>query len=303
MSPKARGFSARATDAAAGDHAPVTGSAGVPSGTCRTNHGISDERLFDKVRELRARRYTPAEIARALAISKGEATRLARLIALESAAGTIDTAQAVEETRCWISPGWRHGLQIEGHDNWPGDARAPSEAADSGVALVVLAQPHGYGRVAMCSYLIDTWCLGVKNAMGPKRMGRRDLDAVRRQCYGPWRSTGISIPLELAQHLVFGAVEFARRLGFEPHPDFERARSALGRWAGQSAITFGMDGRPHYINGPYEDPERVLATLDRTVGRGGFHYTVSLGETDDLEGSYRYSAVLTNCDDDLSDAA
>jgi hypothetical protein len=219
------------------------------------------------------------------------------LIALESATATV------EETRCWISPGWRHGLQVEGHDQWPGDAGAPSEAADSGIALVVLAQSHGYGRVAMCSYLIDTWCLGVKSAMGPKPMSRREFDALRCQCYAPWRSSGISIPLELAQHLVLGAAEFARRLGFEPHRDFERARSALGRWTGQSAITFGMDGRPHYINGPYEDPERALATLDRTVGRGGFHYTVSLGETDDLGDSYRYSAVLTNRDDDLSDAA
>jgi len=155
----------------------------------------------------------------------------------------------------------------------------------------------------MCSYLVDTWCLGVKNAMGPKRMGRRELEALRRHCYAPWRSSGITVPLELAQHLVFGAVEFARRLGFEPHRDFQRARSALGSWAGPSAITFGMDGKPHYINGPYEDPQRVLATLERTVGRGRFHYTVSLGEADDLGDGYRYSAVLTDRENDLSDAA
>jgi hypothetical protein len=68
----------------------------------------------------------------------------------------------------------------------------------------------------MCSFLADTWCLGVKNAMGPKRMRRREFE---------------------------------------------------------SAITFGMDGEPHYVNGPYEDPQRVLATLERSVGRGGFHYT------------------------------
>jgi hypothetical protein len=155
----------------------------------------------------------------------------------------------------------------------------------------------------MCSYLVDTWCLGVKNAMGPKRMGSREFEALRRHCYAPWRSHGISIPLELAQHLVLGAVEFARRLGFEAHPDFRRARPALGGWEGPSAITFGMDGKPHYINGPYEDPQRVLATLDRTVGRGGFHYTVSLGEADDLGDGYRYSAVLTDRAGHLSDAA
>ena len=275
----------------------------LPSGAWRRNRIIDDQRLLEQVRALRARRYTPAEIARSLAISKGEAARLVRTVAIESGTGTADAAAACDETRCWINPGWCHGLLIEGHDDWPGDADAPSEAGDSGVALVVVARPNGYDRLTTCSYLVDTWCLGVKNASRPKRIGRRELEALRRQCYAPWRSPGIPIPLELAQHLVLGAVEFARRLGFEAHGDFERARSVLGSWEGPSAITFGIDGKPHYINGPYEDPQRALATLERAVGRGGFHYTVSLGEADDLGDGYRYSAVLTDRHDYLGDAA
>jgi len=133
-------------------------------------------------------------------------------------------------------------------------------------------------------------------------MGRRELEALRRQCYAPWQSQGIPIPLELTHQVVLGAVEFARRLGFEAHRDFTGARRLLGSWEGPSAITFGMDGKPHYINGPYEDPQRVLATLERAVGRGGFHYTASLAEADDLGDGYCYSAVLTDRDDHLSDA-
>ena len=41
----------------------------------------------------------------------------------------------------------------------------------------------------------------------------------------------------------------------------------------------------------------MLATLERTVGRGGFHYTVSLGEADDPGDGYHYSAVLADRDD------
>lgn len=275
----------------------------LPSGAARRNHTIKDQRALEQVRALRAQRYTPAEIARSLAISKAEATRLVRMVAIESGTGTAQVGKARDETRSWINPGWRYRLQIAGHNDWPGDAGAPSEAGDSGVALVVVAKPHGDGRLTMCCYLIDTWCLGVKNVIGPKRVGTRELEALRRQCYAPWQSSGIPIPLELAQHLVLGAVEFARRLGFEAHRDFERARFVLGSWEGPSAITFGMDGKPHYINGPYEDPRRVLSTLEHAVGRGGFHYTVSLGEAEDLGDGYRYSAVLTDRDDNLSDAA
>lgn len=262
---------------------------------------MSDERLLNRVRELRAQRYTPAEIARALAVSKSEAAQFVRAVAAES---ELESAgRAGDRVRCWVNPGWRHRLTIDGHDDWPGDAGSPTQASDSGVAVVMVATPDGRDRIQMCTFLVDTWCLGVKNAMGPRRMRTRELDAARRQCYAPWHSQGISVPLELGQHLVLGAAEFAQSLGFEPHPDFRRARPALGSWAGPSAITFGMGGKPHYINGPYDDPQRVLATLERTVGREGFHYTVSLDVADDLDDGYRYSATLTDLDDDLSDAA
>ncbi|MGH2843696.1 MAG: helix-turn-helix domain-containing protein [Solirubrobacteraceae bacterium] len=236
-----------------------------------------------------------------LAISKSDAAQLVRTVATVSETATA--GRAGDHSRCWVNPGWRHGLRIDGHDHWPGDAGSAPQASGSGIAVVMIATPDRRDRLRMCTFLVDTWCLGVKNAMGPKRMRTHEFDAIRRQCYAQWHSQGIAVPLELAQHLVLGAAEFAQDLGFEPHPDFKRARPALGSWSGPSAITFGMNGTPHYINGPYDDPQRVLATLERTVGRKGFHYTVSLGEADDLYDGYRYSAVLTDLDEDLGHAA
>lgn len=264
---------------------------------------MTDERLLDRVRALRAQRYTPAEIARALALSKREAVQLVRMVAAEAAAGPVGSGTAGDRVRCWVNPGWRNGLRVDADHDWPADGGAPSEADDSGVAVVLVATSAGGSAFEMCCFLVDTWCLGVKNSMGPRRMRARELEETRRRCYAPWRSNGVAVPLELAQHLVLGAVEFARGLGFEPHPDFRQAQPALGSWTGPSAITFGMDGKPHYINGPYDDPERVLRTLERSVGRDGFHYTVSVGEADDLDDGYRYSAVVTDRETHLSDAA
>ena len=269
---------------------------------------MEHEELLEAVRGLRRRRYSPAEIARVLGLSKAEVAGLVRTVACERDRASTATAENANdratgsEIRCWVSPGWRHGLRIGGHSDWPGDAGAPAEASDSGVALVLVALPDGHSRVVVCGYLVDTWCLGVKNVLGPKRMARRDFDALKRVYFAHWASPGIPIPAELAQHLVLGAVEYARLLGFEPHRDFGRARRLLGPWPGPSAITFGRDGQPYYVNGPYEDPERVLATLERTVGRGGFHYTVSLDELGGLHDGYRYSVSVTDTDE-LSDVA
>jgi hypothetical protein len=89
----------------------------------------------------------------------------------------------------------------------------------------------------------------------------------------------------------------------EPHRDLRRARRLLGSWEGPSAITFGRDGKPYYLNGPYEDPPRVIATLERTVGRGGFDYTVSLDDQDGLDhDGYQYT-ISSVGSDGLDEAA
>src|SRR5207248_4912101 len=141
-------------------------------------------------------------VARVLTLTKGEASRLVRHVASESEAlcrdGACHSSNPDTPRRCWVSPGWRHGLRVDGRADWPGDGGAPAEAGDSGVAFVIVAEPDGFNRVSMCAYLVDTWCLGVKSAMGPRRMARREFEAFKRHFFAPWESEGIPVPLELA---------------------------------------------------------------------------------------------------------
>ena len=46
---------------------------------------------------------------------------------------------------------------------------------------------------------------------------------------------------------------------------------------GPSTITFGKDGKPLYISGPYDDPRPVIRTLERTAGRGNFEFLAAAG--------------------------
>jgi hypothetical protein len=80
-------------------------------------------------------------------------------------------------------------------------------------------------------------------------------------------------PLELAQDLVFGAVDYARSLGFDPHRDFSLAAPHLGTWQPPGRIRFGRDGMPYFQQGPYDNPNRVMRTLDRSVGPGNYQFT------------------------------
>ncbi len=91
--------------------------------------------------------------------------------------------------RCWVSSGWPNGLRVDRHPDWSDGGRAPKGRA--GVAQVVIARPSRRGRLAVCGYLVDTWCLGVKNAIGPRRMSEREPAAFGDVFFKPWHSTGV----------------------------------------------------------------------------------------------------------------
>ncbi len=217
---------------------------------------------------MRERGQTPKQIARALGIGSAEAGRLIR------AAAILAEAEAPEPALvgCWINPGWSTGLTIGDHPGWPLDE--DPEAGTEGLVSVLVARKHRHGKVSVCGYLADVYCLGVKNALGPEIMDDLGLRRFVRQFFSGHDGDPVEAPIELARELVFGSVAYARDLGFEPHPDFAAAEGHLGAWAGPGTITFGKDGKPLYVSGPYDDPGPVIRTLERTVGRGNFEFLV-----------------------------
>lgn len=159
------------------------------------------------------------------------------------------------------------------HHRPPGLARhEDGTVGTDGLAAVLVARRHRYNKVSVCGYLADVYCLGVKNALGPDIMDETELLAFQRQYFSGYQDDPLEVPIELAREVVFGSVEYARGLGFEPHPDFVAAQAHLGSWTGPSVITFGKEGKPFYVSGPYDHPNPVIRTLRRTVGEGNFDF-------------------------------
>lgn len=223
------------------------------------------QELLDCVRQLRDAGHTPKEIARKLNMPPSAVTPL-----IKSVAATRGQTREEALIGCWISPGWSSSIDTPERPDWPGSA--PSErTGHSGLVTVLVARDRGGSRAGVCSYLVDTWCLGVKNAAGPQSMDRRRLSGFVQQVFSTWDEPAERVPLELGRQIVYGAIAFARELGFEPHPDFARAAKYLGTWDGQCEITFGHDGKPLYISGPSDDAERILRQLRRNLGEGNYH--------------------------------
>lgn len=173
---------------------------------------------------------------------------------------------------CWVSPGWSSGLTVHDRPQWR-DIPDPDQGP-GGMAAVLVARRHRTNRVSVCGFLVDTGCLGVKDVLGPNILSDRDLAGFVDLFFSAFDPAGrpLRAPLELARHLVHGGIEAARRLGLEPHPDFAEIAGHLGDWDGDCAITFGRDGRPCYVAGPYDDVRAVLDTLTEVVGADGFTF-------------------------------
>jgi hypothetical protein len=235
---------------------------------------MPDPELLERVRALRERGRSPKEIARALKLPPATIAPLVRAIAAQ----TAPENPAIVLAGCWVSAGWSSGLAVHGQPDWPG-AEAPrdfDELGPSGLVRVLVAVERGGSKVSVCGYLVDAYCLGVKNALGPRGLDRRKLPEFVHKYFDAHDEPPVEAPLDLARHLVFGAVAYARDLGFEPHPDFAAATAYLEPWTGPSAITFGLHGRPVFMAGPYDNAASVIKTLERSVGEENFDFTVAL---------------------------
>ena len=235
---------------------------------------MTDQETIERIRDLRVRGLSPMEIARNLGVKRAVVSDVVRALAAER----DDLSNEDERVECLLNPGWSTGLTINGPPEWEDPA---TDESTGGLVTAFVARRRRHRRGAtVCVYLLDVYCLGVKNALGPETMDEQALRRFTDRVFGGYDAPPIRAPIELVRELVLGAAGYARELGFAPHPDFEQARSHLRSWSGPPAIGFGCNGKPTYISGPYDDTEHTFRTLERAVGREGFSYTlgVDLGQ-------------------------
>ena len=96
-----------------------------------------------------------------------------------------------------------------------------------GLARIVVTRSQENGKAMLGVFLVDIFCLGVKNAFCNEGLGSRQIeDKLLPRFYQNEKPTRVGI--NYAKEIICGAVEYAKSLGFEPHPDFELSRHVLG---------------------------------------------------------------------------
>ncbi len=155
---------------------------------------------------------------------------------------------------------------------------------ESGVTQLLVARIRSDGRAEIGFFLLDLWCLGVKDAF----LVADGTEAVFQEILSERLPEDLRerIHPACAKKLVDGALAYAAALGFDPARDYRKARRALGGLdadACPETFTFGRNGKPCYVQGPHDDEarvERVLTILEARCGADGFDYELVDDETD-----------------------
>ena len=234
-----------------------------------------DETVKEQVAALRSQGLPPKAIARRLGLRPAEINELIRQHAAQLASHA-DPEALPPLKACWLSPGWSTGLGLLGEaEEWR--AYDPEAGSSEGMVSALWARVHRFDKLAVCGCLVDTYCLGVKNAVGPKIMTDGEFRSFGQRYFGSYDAPPVEVPMHVVQSLVLGAVEYADALGLSPHPDFAAVRPTLGQWNGPSPIRFGKDGKPFYIQGPDDDVYRIMQTLRSRLGDGRFDFALPAG--------------------------
>jgi hypothetical protein len=146
---------------------------------------------------------------------------------------------------------------------------------DIGMGTLVLARGATPYHLAFSSFLIDVFCLGIKDVM----FETAELEVF--EMYMDATDAGspmVSVDPSYARKLLRDLAAWSQSIGFAPHQDFaavERIFADVSADTNDAPFRFGRDGKPVYIPGPTEAApliQRRIAQLQKYLGDDGFNF-------------------------------
>ena len=157
-------------------------------------------------------------------------------------------------------------LECYVNDDWP----------ESGMASVQVLGVAPDGRCAHAAFLVDMWCVGLKDAYGHRTTLRADFEEHLGRTGGALKM--VRIPVADAKRLVAGGIRFSRQNGFHLPPHFDRWTAIfgdLGDIATADLTGFGIDGGLRYVGDEQFLRKRLAAcTVEQFLARPDVHFVM-----------------------------
>lgn len=153
---------------------------------------------------------------------------------------------------------------------------------ENGIGSAIISRTLPDGSLMVSTFLIDVFCLGIKDAMIMQMSRSEYNDLLRMTSMGDPQKD--SAPCCLKK-LITEAVAYAKSVGIAPHKSYEVAAVMLeGIDAAEckSSYTFGSNGKPFYISGPNDTSARtrtIRNALHTHCGEGNYDILIASEES------------------------
>lgn len=153
-----------------------------------------------------------------------------------------------------------------------------------GMASIIVVRQHQSGNYTSAQYLVDIYCLGIKNTTYCFNFSPEQLDEM---------TDGIPYCEEISynevHNIIFGAITFAEEeVDMLPHKDFELTRYMLEEDTDDIPLIeyeFGRFGTPLLVVNTRFEASRYLPKLQKKYGES-FPYLIREEEKDEYEDEY-----------------
>ncbi|VAW45381.1 hypothetical protein MNBD_GAMMA04-480 [hydrothermal vent metagenome] len=154
-----------------------------------------------------------------------------------------------------------------------------------GIGYVIFTRKSSDGCIALSAFIVDVYCLGVKNALFKVSTESEYENSIKPQLMRSSEEMQFeNVHPTYARKLIEGSVSYAKDLGFSPHRDYNYAKGIFGKIDScmcPEKIVYGKDDKPFYIRGPNESVDQakqIVGKLSRKLGEENFDYTIMLDE-------------------------
>jgi hypothetical protein len=164
-----------------------------------------------------------------------------------------------------------------------------NEWDDSKMANVVVVRSHSNGNKTLGMYLVDLFCLGVKDSTFRFNQSMLEYEEFISEISD---AAFTKIDYELAHNIIYAGIEFAETFGIYPCKEFQEVTRYILEEDTDAIdvieIECGYDDKPMIIVGPHNkiQMQKTIAHLEKKVGKDGFIVKEVLDEMDDDDSEY-----------------
>lgn len=147
------------------------------------------------------------------------------------------------------------------------------------ITQILVARESLGGKIATGIFLVDTGCLGVKNASSRVLLSQSEYGELVNSMKSSQEL--VQADLDLVAKVINESVEYAKKWGFQPHREFKETSLILTGAdpdASPVEVPLGFNGKPFFFAGPYDNVSLILSKLEKSAGVGNFDYVTFDGD-------------------------